>query len=26
LKWQIVLGEGEEKRVLAKVDATPATS
>jgi hypothetical protein len=26
LKWQIVLGEGEEKRVLAKVDATPAAS
>ena len=23
LKWQIVLGEGEEKRVLATVDATP---
>lgn len=26
LKWQIVLGVGEEKRVLATVDATPITN
>lgn len=26
LKWQIVLGEGEEKRVLAALDATTAVS
>lgn len=25
LKWQVVLGQGEEKRVLCKVDATPPT-
>lgn len=25
LKWQIVLGEGDAKRVLATVDATPKT-
>lgn len=26
LKWQIVLGNGEEKRVLAEMDSTPTSS